>query len=827
MRQTLERIRNFAETSPERTALVSPIGETSYAEVWRAAQAVAGAVVDGPGLGAPVCVLGQSLTAHIQLTLGCLLANRSFVSLSPRLPEDSLRHMVRMARSGLCLASDPGSEALAQRLGMEVIPFATAVARAPAVPLPELDPTALSLLQNTSGSTSLPKLVGVDQATLQHYTLLHHDLGQLQEGDRYPLFGETWFDNFYGVLHAGGQLEEFDLKERGAAELSDWVRRRRITNMHTFTAAFRTLAETTKEPLPDLRVVRLFGEVMNARDIEAFERICLPGSTFMNTFGSTECTCMAQFDHAHGAVPPEGNVPAGRPGVPGSVRIIGDTYGNTRQVMPVGATGVIEIQSPFLATGYLNNPEKTEGVFWQDGDMRYLNTGDLGFLDAQGVLHVVGRADDQVKVRGYSVRYSEVEAGLDGFDAVAEVAVTSIVSPRGQRQLALHYVPDEDADVAPADVRDVLTEALPAYMVPNYVIPQEALPKTVSGKILRRELPNPLEGADALREVARDGWTQAEAHVGAVWTNVLGHAGFDRDEDFFDVGGDSLQAMMMVVQCEEAFDIRLGYESLAIDGASVAQIAERLTQAVPAAPGVVQLRAGDERQPLFILPVERGEFSDWLFFLQNMRKDRAVLGLHVRDATQRHDFWALDVPALARKAAETIMARDPGGAHLIAGFSAGSYTAFETARAVQERGGRVAGLILVDPPVVRYEEYRRTWQARRLASAVLKDGSLGNAWRRAAHFWFGRPTDELEMADERAFWRYRPRAYSAPPTLVIEAGHDNPNRVAKAAVWDAALGAPAERWAGPADHMNLLREPCCQLTTAKIEAWIAGLVEAE
>ena len=828
MHQTLDRIETFARNAPKRIALVPETGPITYAEMWAGARATAGLLLDAPGKGAPVCLFGKSLAVHVQMGLGCLLANRSFVSLGPRIPEDALGHMVRMAASELCLTSDTEGEAIAQAHGVQSISYADTLAAPQPKTLPDLDPNALSLLQNTSGSTSLPKLVGVDQRTLQKFTLLHHDLGQLQEEDRYPLFGETWFDNFFGVLHAGGRLEEYDLKERGAEGLSQWVRARKISNMHTFTAAFRTLAETTSEPLPDLRVVRLFGEVMNRADIEAFERICLPGSTFMNTFGATECTCMAQYDHPHGATPPSGNVPAGTPAIPGALRITGQVGDNPRAEIPQGTTGVIEVHSEFLAEGYLNNPSKSEGVFWSENGTRVLSTGDLGYFDAEGVLHVVGRADDQVKVRGYSVRYSEVEAPVEELPEVAEVAVTSIVSPHGTRQLAMHFVAEPEAEVSPAKVRDHLASNLPAYMVPNYVLEQEALPKTPSGKIKRSALPNPLEDESLRTTVSRSGWSEAERRVADVWSDVLGHAGFDRGDDFFDIGGDSLQAMMMVVRCEEAFDCRLGYESLALEGASVAQIADRLLNgpSIALAGGMVRLREGNGVQPLHILPVERGEFSDWLFVLQSMRQDREVLGVHVRDETQRHDFHALSVEALAQRAARNIMERDPDGAHLIAGFSAGANTAIETVRAIQDMGGKVAGLILVDPPVKRYEDYRWTWQARRIGSALAKSGSLSLAARRAAHFWLGRATDELEIADERTFWRYRPRPLKVPPTLVIEAEVRNPNRAAKATFWDAMLNGSVTRWAGPADHMNLLREPCSQLTTVRIEEWIATLRQA-
>ncbi len=824
MRQTFKKIEDLAKLAPETVALVHAGGTISYAEMLDGARSTAGLLLDRPDDGAPVCIFGSSLALQIQMSLGCLLANRSYISLGPRIPLDAVKHMVGMAKTSLCLTSGQDGDDMASALGISAISYDVAMHAPIPASLPDLDPNALSLLQNTSGSTSLPKMVGVDQKTLQKYTLLHHDLGQLQAGDRYPLFGETWFDNFYGVLHAGGQLEEYDLKARGAEGLSDWVRARKITNIHTFTAAFRTLAETTQEPLPDLRVVRLFGEVMNRNDIAAFERICLPGSTFMNTFGATECTCIAQYDHPHGATPPQGSVPAGTPAIAGAIRITGEVGGKEGVTLPVGATGVVEVHSDYLATGYLNNPTLTEGVFWDQDGTRALSTGDLGFLDPEGVLHVVGRADDQVKIRGYSVRYSEVEAPMAGLDGVAEAAVTSITSVHGTRQLALHYVCKPGARLTPVDVRAHLVAELPAYMIPNYILAHDSLPKTPSGKILRRELPNPLEDENFQRIVSREGWTAAEVRVADVWTKVLGHSGFDRDEDFFDVGGDSLQAMMMVVRNEEAFDRRLGYESLALSGACVRTIAGRLEGHFQhSAEEIVTLREGSRDRPIYIMPVERGEFSDWMVFLQSGQDKRAALGVHVRDVHQRSDFEAKSVEQLGKRAADAIRRQDPNGPYVIAGFSAGANIAVETVRALIAGGGTVAGLVLVDPPVARYEDFRQTWRVRRILSAIAKSRSLEKTLSRAGHLWFGRPTDELEIADERSFWKYTPTPFAAPPTLVIDAAERNPHRAAKAAFWDGILEGEVTRWTGPDDHMNLLRAPCCDLTRVQIEQWIKQL----
>lgn len=684
---------------------------------------------------------------------------------------------------------------------------------------PDLPDNAPVVYEATSGSTGEAKITVTGRAFLQHLITAQTDAARLTEHDRIGLMGELWVDTLLCGLTRGATYYAYDLRGSGAAPLEAWMRSHQITAIQTYVAAFRALTEAVAAPLPDLRVIRLAGEVILPRDVAAFRGLCQPGAVLTNYYGATECGFMAQHEHAHDAPVPKGPLPIGHP-IPGTEFLVVD---EAQRPVPAGVTGLLLHKSPHLPSGYLGEDMLTARTYWSDGPMRVLNTGDLAVQEPDGGYRIVGRADDQVKIRGYAVRYSMVEAALEQHPSVAKVVVTSFVSPRGQRQLSAHIIPEQGHEVEARALKTWLADTLPAYMVPTYFTAHSDFPRTDSGKILRRALPNPLETLQAL-SVAPSELTPTERVVSQVWAQVLGHDGFAPDEDFFDVGGDSLQAMSMIVELEQQVQARIGYESLIMQGATVREIAERIDRAAELADLVVTLQKGDGKVPIYVMPVENGEFSDWLYARQYFADDMTLVGVHARDHRHRATFEKQSMADMARVAADRIQQQSPGGPICIAGFSAGTQMALEVTRLLQADAVDIAGLILIDPPVAKLEHEYRSWHVRRIFSPLVKQGDPLRAAQRAAHILTGRPTPELQVADETAFWLHKETALPKPvPTLVVWA-EDEPadNRKKRQAYWKDLLGGSPTYTLCPGHHNSVLRMPNAPILAHQVETWWRG-----
>ena len=322
--------------------------------------------------------------------------------------------------------------------------------------------------------------------------------------------------------------------------------------------------------LPDLRHVTLSGEPLSRLDVEAFERVSGPDAVLANCYASNEMPWITTHLHHHGDIIDGFWLPIGTPEDPHIVEVV-DHMGAE---VPIGSSGEMVVCSPHIPAGYINSPEKSAAVFRKraDGTSSY-HTGDFAYRDVQGRLHSVGRADEQVKVRGFALRLADVEQELLAHPQVGEAAVVDFVSPREIRKLACHYTGGVEA----GSLKRFLRQSLPAHMVPDVFVRHEALPKTGTGKIQKSELQLPV---DYLRSADADFVSDDERSVAARWRRILGHGNFGSEDDFFEVGGDSLQAMDLLLEIEKKFGCRIPFETVILEGTTVRSMAESIRRPI-------------------------------------------------------------------------------------------------------------------------------------------------------------------------------------------------------------------------------------------------------
>jgi thioesterase domain-containing protein/acyl carrier protein len=302
-----------------------------------------------------------------------------------------------------------------------------------------------------------------------------------------------------------------------------------------------------------------------------------------------------------------------------------------------------------------------------------------------------GRSDAQVKIRGFRVELGEIEAALQGHPAVMQAAVAL----QGAR-LVGYVVPGGDMPAA-ENLRAYLAERLPGHMVPALFLRIDALPLTQNGKLDRAALPAPesAPGAPgAPRRVARDA---AEAGLQRVWQDVLGVAEIGLDEDFFEAGGNSLLAMMMIGRCNEEFGVALPVAAI-FEYRTVAAMAAALRECSDAGGfRFVTLRAGSgDVAPLLCVHPQGGGVFCYMKLAAELPPELPVLG--VQDAGLEGGAGAASVEAMAADYIAALRAATPCGPYRLLGYSFGGLVAFEMARQLEAAGESVAFLGMFDVP---------------------------------------------------------------------------------------------------------------------------------
>ncbi|WP_221358983.1 amino acid adenylation domain-containing protein [Streptomyces beigongshangae] len=366
-------------------------------------------------------------------------------------------------------------------------------------PLPESGPTPddLAYVLYTSGSTGAPKGVLVSQGNMARLFTETASLLNFGPDDTWTLFHSYAFDfsvwEIWGALMYGGRLVVVPCEVgRSPSRMLDLLAAERVTVLSQTPSAFAALAaaELTEDdgaPL-HLRLVVLGGESVDYEVLARWvERHPLGQPRLVNMYGPTETTVSVTVHEVRPQDLRAGTRTIGRPIPDLRVHLL-DASGSP---VPDGAVGEIWIEGPGVAQGYLGRPELTRERFREVAaapTVRRYRSGDLGRLDAEGLLEYCGRADDQVKVRGYRIELGEVEAAIRAHPDVANVCVAAEPGPLGRTRLVAYVVTGAEPGPAPRELIAFARDRLPMYMVPQAWHAVPALPLTVSGKLDRAAL---------------------------------------------------------------------------------------------------------------------------------------------------------------------------------------------------------------------------------------------------------------------------------------------------------------------------------------------------
>ena len=330
---------------------------------------------------------------------------------------------------------------------------------------------------------------------------------------------------------------------------------------------------TSEERLPHLRLVKFGGEPATRKDVELFQRHCLPDCFLYNGLASTETGGSVRAFFVDHAMQLTGSVvPAGY-----AVEDV-ETLLLNEEGRAVGsdAIGDIVVKSRYLAVGYWRQPEITRTVFVPDpsgSDARIYRTGDLGRLLPDGCLVHLGRKDFQVKVRGYRVETADIELALLDHEAIQEAAVVA----QDDVRLIAYVVPTRLPAPSASVLQGFLRERLPDYMVPATFVVLDALPLTPNGKMDRRALPAPDRSRPTLAQPYVAPRTPIEADLVRIWAELLDLELIGVHDSFLDLGGHSLSAMQIIARVHRTWHVDIPLRVL-LEAPTVASMALVITQ---------------------------------------------------------------------------------------------------------------------------------------------------------------------------------------------------------------------------------------------------------
>src|SRR6202163_2124695 len=554
-----------AARSPEAVAVVFGEQRLSYAALDARANQLAHHLRHlgvGPEVVVGLCV-ERSLEMLIGL-IGILKAGGAYLPLDPSYPNQRLAFMLEDAGARILVTKTAQLARLPADVARIVCLDADHpdIARQPiTAPAGRLDSQNSAYVIYTSGSTGTPKGVVVGH---QNIVRLVHEANyvDLTADDVFLHLAPLAFDastfEIWGALLNGARLVIYPDGVVDLPRLRSVIAQQQISVLWLTAALCHQVVDEDVEALAGVRQLLAGGDVLSAphvrRVIEA-----LPGCTLINGYGPTEGTtfsaCFAVPDVAAIA----DTVPIGRPITNTQVYVLDGGL----EPVPIGGAGDLYVAGLGVGRGYVGRCGLTAerfvaNPFGAAGGSRMYRTGDLARWRSDGVLEFLGRADHQVKLRGFRIEPGEIEAVVLRHAAVAQAVVLAREDAPGQKRLVAYVVAGADRAIDVAALRAQLGASLPDYMVPSGIVVLASLPLTPNGKLDRGALPAP----DLTPQVVRLPRTAQEEVLCAVYAEVLGVARVGIDEDFFALGGNSLLAIRLISRIRATLSVEIAIRTL-------------------------------------------------------------------------------------------------------------------------------------------------------------------------------------------------------------------------------------------------------------------------
>ncbi|MFJ9245027.1 amino acid adenylation domain-containing protein [Streptomyces sp. NPDC101776] len=682
---------------PTQTAVVDRDTSLDYAALDRRANHLAHALISRSVR--PGDVVGLHATRSCDLAvgiLGILKAGAAHLPLDPGQPAERLARMVEDAACPLVLSDHDSAERAPEWVDLKAVEAEGTSRQGPPADIDHA-PDRLAYVIFTSGSTGRPKGVAVEHRSVLNLFATWHARMGTAPGEVGSAWSSIGFDasihELLLPLTTGGELHIVPEELRGDPEaLLTWMREHTVTQAFLPPAYVKWIDEDPAVRLRGLQLRTLLTGVESLTEA-ALHRMTqhIPGLRICFGYGPTEATL---YSTAHYEPRPlEQPCPIGRP-LPGTRMYLLD---GRMEPVPPGVVGEVYLGGASLARGYLGRPDLTKERFLPDPFVpgeRVYRTGDLARRLPDGAAHYSGRADDQVKLRGFRIEPAEVEAALMALPGVREAAVLVDHDATGQPRLLAGI----GRGTAPArtthDWRTALARRLPDYMIPAVFLDLDALPLSRSGKLDRPQLLRLAQESTSDQVNTASPRDHVEHGLYRIWQRILLHPDIGVSDNFFEIGGTSLSAIKMAHAVTEAFGRRLPVGEV-MTRPTIETLAALLREDGTArTPGsLIEFRPGTGPRVVCVHPAGGTAFC-YLPLATLLPDNVGLYGIQSPGVNPGEDL----LPSVEAMAEEylRLLAPDRETPLVLTGLSYGGLVAHEMGRLLARAGHRAVSVVLLD-----------------------------------------------------------------------------------------------------------------------------------
>ena len=505
-------------------------------------------------------IIGISTSRSIEMIIGViaiLKSGKAYLPLDPSYPEHRIQQIVDDSGIRWCYSADSNNK-LFTNAGLCIINNAAFDSQSEAK---EGAAGTLAYVLYTSGSTGKPKGVCMGHMALVNLLMWQQKTSSAGEGTSTlqfaPLSFDVSFQEIFATLTTGGTLILIEDEMRfDPLKMLEVIRQNKISRIYLPFIALQYLAEmaVSFNIFPDcLTEIITAGEQLKITPpIRRFISE-LPSSKLCNQYGPTECHVVTELQ-LNGN--PANWAPLPNIGSPISKVDIFITDDNLVP-LPDGVEGELIISGQCLAEGYLHQPALTAQKFvdWnhpEKGPMKIYRTGDMAKYLPNGEIEFLGRKDGQVKIRGNRIELGEIEVVIAQYPSVKQVAVIAREDIPGQKYLAAYYISIGET-INFSRIKEFVAKSLPDFMVPAYYVSMSEFPTTASGKVDRKLLPQPDFKRQDINTIYKKPVSIIEKNIANTWSTILQLGKIGLDDNFFEIGGNSLLAQKTVAELNNQY----------------------------------------------------------------------------------------------------------------------------------------------------------------------------------------------------------------------------------------------------------------------------------
>jgi amino acid adenylation domain-containing protein len=701
---------SVAKQHPERKALVQGDASLTYGELRDRVDALAVELLEaGVRRGVPVAICAEPGFDLITGLLAVVRAGGAFLPIDHNYPQARLDYLLADSKAPVLLTRSAWLPLFRNYKGVLKTldgDHGPSIVKRPEFTGTSNDPAYIIY---TSGSTGEPKGTVVP----------HRGILRIVHEKTFVPFGPELttlmhlsisFDacqlTIMGTLLTGGTMVIPASEKPALTDFVEAIRKHGVNCLFSASGYFKLLVDEQLEDLKKLRYFVTGGDAISVPHVRKALRALGPG-VVINVYGPTEATILATAYPVVDESWAGGTIPIGKP-IGNTLLHVLDPKGRP---VRVGQTGELYIGGSGVALGYLNRPEQTATHFLPDpfshvpGAMMY-RTGDMVLWNEEGELEFTGRADDQVKLRGFRVELGEVEAALNDFALVKDKVVLAIPSSGGEKRLVLYAVPADPAVPADSEAQGLeanaafrnaleqhLAAALPEHMRPSETVVIRSMPLNSSGKPDKKQLPAPRQEQARMLAEHVGPRNEMETALAAIWCKLLGLDQVSIHDNFFEIGGQSLIGIQMLAHVERELGQKLPVKAL-FQSPTIAKLAGLMHHGQPTETkwkNLSAIQTKGDRPPFFcvhgdeanvFLPRYLGQNQPFYAFFHQGED-----GMPVTYKTTK---------GIAEHYIREMRQFRPHGPYYLGGYSFGGIVAFEMACQLVAQGEQVPLVALFD-----------------------------------------------------------------------------------------------------------------------------------